>query len=91
MMTPATERAQLPVADAVDGEGIRQRVPVELWRCPRARNRPHVHEQRDVNLLQERHECGESSRGVADGENGIARLVVHLRSFVSADPLCIAM
>ena len=24
MMTPATERAQLPVADAVDGEGIRQ-------------------------------------------------------------------
>ena len=62
----------MPVADAVGGEGVRQRVPVELRRRPRARDRAHVHEQRDVDLPQERHEFGEGPRGVADGEDGMA-------------------
>src|ERR1019366_8026607 len=81
----------MPVADPFGSVGVRQRVQIELRRRSRARDRAHVHEQRDVNLPQERHEFGEGPCGVADGEEGIGRLAIHFRSFVSADPLCIAM
>jgi hypothetical protein len=81
----------MPIADAVDGERARQRVPVELWRRSGARDRAHVYEQRDVDRAEELDEFGESPRGVADRENGIARLVIHFRRFVSTDPLYISM
>src|ERR1019366_3472944 len=75
MMTSSAELAQMPVTDAFPGERVRQRVPVELRDRTRTRDRAHVHEQRDVNLPQERHEFGERPRGVADGEDRIARLM----------------
>src|ERR1700686_4764689 len=76
----------MPVTDPRGGEGVRQCVPIELRRRPRARERAHVHEQPDIDLLQERREFGEGSRGVADGEDGIAHVLIHFRSFVIAAP-----
>ena len=91
MMTSSAERVKMPVTDAFCGKRARHRVRIELRRHPRPWDRAHVHQQRDVNLPQESDEFGERPRGVTDGEDGIARLAIHVRSFVSAAPLCIAM
>ena len=81
----------MPVADAVAAEAVGQCVSVELRRRSGAWERAHIHEQRDVNLLQERYEFGERPHGVADGEDGSPRVAIHVLSFVRADPLRVAM
>jgi hypothetical protein len=68
-MAPSAERREVPITNAGRGERVRQRIDIELWIGTRARDRPHINQQIDRGLLQQRDELGQRAGRMTDGKD----------------------
>lgn len=81
------ECSQVPIADLVLGQPLREPVVVELWIAARLWERPHVDQELDPSLSQHVDNRLGQPVGVPDCREAAA----HDSSFVSASSLCAAM